>query len=136
MKDKLNELIKILDLLEQDIFHSGTAEFYGKTYTHSEWREYKEVLKKVLDNTEAQQKASAKYLDNHKEYNRKMRLISYYRHKKNKTENDYIQIEQLRRELENYLKERKEKKERKKERELKQAQEALIKLSNYSERGE
>lgn len=134
MKDNIEDLIDTLDLLENYLFDNKyKVDIGGRTYSKSGWREYKTTLEKVLKTIHKQQKASAKYLIKNKEYNRKMRLISYYRHKKNKTEQDYVQIEQLRRELETFLKEKEEKKEKQQEKELKEVQEALINLSNYNE---
>lgn len=135
MKNKINEIINILDLLEEDIFHNDIGELCGKTYTRDEWIKYKQTLKKILSNLNKQKKASTKYLNKNKEYNRKMRLISYYRNKQNKTEQDYLQIEKLRKELGQYLEYKEEKKEQKKQKQLKEMNDALIKYNDYKERG-
>ena len=134
MVDKLKDLIELLDLLENNLFGTKRKITIGeKSYYKYEWEEYKAILKKLLKSTKKQQNASAKYLTRNKEYNRKMRLISYYRNKKKKTEKDYIQIENLKVDLEKYLKEKEEKKEKQREKELKEVQEALMNLSNYDE---
>lgn len=134
MVDKLKDLIELLDLLESNLFGTKRKITIGeKSYYKYEWEEYKIILKKLLKSTKKQQNASAKYLTRNKEYNRKMRLLSYYRNKKNKTTKDYVKMENLKRDLDKYIKEKEEKKEQQQQRELKRVQEALINLSNYDE---
>lgn len=134
MKDNIKDLIDTLDLLENYLFGSKTKIKIGeRTYSKSGWREYKATLEKVLKTIHKQQNASAKYLTRNKEYNRKMRLLSYYRNKKNKTTKDYVKMENLKRDLDKYIKEKEENKEKQQQRELKRVQEALINLSNYDE---
>lgn len=136
-KKKVRQLMKLLDDMEEDYFGNNyKATIYGKTYLKTEWREYKEIVKVAIKEKDKLSKNSAKYLVKNKEYNRLMRRISYYRTKENKTENDYIQIEKLRKEIEQYLKEKEEKKEKQKLDKLKKIEEALINLNNYEDRGE
>lgn len=134
LKEELKEIIYVLNYIEKEKF-KGTysAEICGRIYRRNDWRKYKNTLEKIIENIDKQKNASAKYLTKNKEYNRKMRLLSYYRTKENKTTSDFIKMENLKRDLDNYLKEKEEKKEKQQEKELKEVQEALMNLSNYDD---
>ena len=134
LKEEIKEIIYVLNYIEKEKF-KGTysAEICGRTYRRNDWRKYKITLEKIIENIDKQKNASSKYLTKNKEYNRKMRLLSYYRTKENKTTSDFVKMENLKRDLDKYIKDKEKKRELQQQKELKEVEEALINLSNYNE---
>lgn len=133
----MRQFIRMLDNMEKHFFKdTDLPKIYGKYYSRKDWHEYTEVIRIAMKDKKRLSKNSAKYLDKNKEYNRLMRRLSYYKNKENKTENDFIKIEELKKEVDNYIKQKQIKKEEKKLRDLKKEQDALINLIKNEDRGE
>ena len=100
-KKMLDKLIILLDDLEKDLFEDNdNVMFYnGVKYTKGEWRNYKAAVKQVQKVYQMGVKKSSKYLKSNAQYNRVLRKISYYKHKKNKVPSDFEKLEVLMKEL-------------------------------------
>lgn len=135
--DILNAFQELLDDLEQELFSDSTKNmkeetiFYGKTYSRKDWHDMRAALERVKKIYAGGVKKSYKYIQKRKQYNNLLRGLYYYKNKENKTEEDYLKIEALQRELEeNKAKNAKEQEEKK----LKKALEGVDKMLEKKEK--
>lgn len=102
-KETLDKLIVFIeDILENEFDTKSGREyivFNDKTYTRGDFR----LMIKAVERTRAIYtqgvNKSSRYLKKNAEYNRTLRLISYYKHKKNKTISDFEKLEELQKHL-------------------------------------
>lgn len=101
----LKDLQVVLQGLENDMFHEGENKMYynGLEFTRSDWRNLQNAIDQVIKVYDANNESSKKFLSNHKEYNRTLRMINYYRKKPVKTERDFIRLEKLQKKMEKQL---------------------------------
>ena len=99
------DLKVVLEGLENDMFHEGENKMYynGLEFTKSDWRNLQRGVDQVIKIYDGNNKSSQKFLKTHKEYNRTLRMINYYKNKPNKKERDFIRLEKLQKKMEKYL---------------------------------
>ena len=100
--DILKKLLIVLDGLENDMFEEGSNKMFynGLEFTRGEWRNLKIGVEQVIKKYESNIAYSTKFINNHKEYNRIMRMIRYYTQKPVKKERDFVRLEKLQKKLE------------------------------------
>ena len=115
-----NKFIKLLEDMEEEFFEPDTREmyFHGVKYTKGEFQNYKTALRRTIQRYEDFTKNSGTYLKRNADYNRLMRKIGYYKAKKNKTPNDFKQLEILQKEHDKWLKKKEEERIEKKREQL------------------
>lgn len=101
----LKDLQVVLEGLENDMFDSGSNKMYynGLEFTRSDWRNLQQAINQVIKVYESNNKSSKAFLSTHKEYNRTLRMINYYKKKPVKTERDFVRLEKLQKKMEKYL---------------------------------
>lgn len=101
----LKQLNVVLEGLENDLFHEGENKMYynGLSFTRGEWRNLQQAVRQVIKVYENNNKTSVDFIKKHKEYNKTMRMINYYKKKPMKTARDFIRLEKLQKKLEKYL---------------------------------
>ena len=105
MSKMLRDLSVVLEGLEKDLFEDGLNKMYynGLEFTRSDWHNLQQAVNHIIEVTERNNKTSREFLRNHKEYNRTLRMVCYYKSKPVKTERDFIRLEKLQRKLEKQL---------------------------------
>ena len=101
----LKDLKVVLEGLENDMFHEGENKMYynGIEFTRSDWRNLQNGIDKVIKVYDSNNQSSKNFLKTHKEYNRTLRMINYYKKKPVKTERDFVRLEKLEKKMEKYL---------------------------------
>lgn len=101
----LKDLKVVLEGLENDMFNEGENKMYynGIEFTRSDWKNLQNGIDKVIAVYDSNNKSSKNFLKTHKEYNRTLRMINYYKKKPVKTERDFVRLEKLEKKMEKYL---------------------------------
>ena len=101
----LKDLKVVLEGLENDMFHEGENKMYynGIEFTRRDWRNLQNGIDKVIKVYDSNNQSSKNFLKTHKEYNRTLRMINYYKKKPVKTERDFVRLEKLEKKMEKYL---------------------------------
>lgn len=101
----LKDLKVVLEGLENDMFNEGENKMYynGIEFTRSEWKNLQRGVDQAIKMYDGNNKSSKNFLKTHKEYNRTLRMINYYKKKPVKTERDFIRLEKLEKKMEKYL---------------------------------
>jgi len=101
----LDRLSIVLQGLENDLFEEGTNKMYynGLEFTRSDWRNLQNAINQLKKTYNANIQSSKQFLADNKEYNRTMRMISYYKNKPVKKERDFKRLELLERKLDKLL---------------------------------
>ncbi len=101
----LKDLKVVLQGLENDLFHDGENKMYynGIEFTRSDWKNLQNGVDKVISVYDSNNKSSIEFIKKHKEYNKTMRMINYYKKKPIKSERDFVRLEKLQTKLEKYL---------------------------------
>ncbi len=101
----LKDLKVVLEGLENDMFNEGENKMYynGIEFTRSDWKNLQNGIDKVITVYDSNNKSSKNFLKTHKEYNRTLRMINYYKKKPVKTERDFVRLEKLEKKMEKYL---------------------------------
>lgn len=99
------DLKVVLEGLENDMFNEGENKMYynGIEFTRSDWRNLQRGVDQVIKMYDGNNKSSQKFLKTHKEYNRTLRMINYYKKKPVKNERDFVRLEKLEKKMEKYL---------------------------------
>lgn len=99
------DLKVVLEGLENDMFDEGSNKMYynGLEFTRGDWRNLQQGVDKVIKLYESNNESSKKFLKTHKEYNKTLRMINYYKKKPVKTERDFVRLEKLQKKMERYL---------------------------------
>ena len=116
------QLITLLDdILENEYSGDSNRIMYcGKVYTRGDFDNFKALLKYAQYRKKKHIETTSDYLKINKEYNRLQRMKTYYTKKKNKTENDFIKIEEIEIALKEVSKDRELKKKISQEKKYKQ----------------
>lgn len=109
-KQLLDKFIVLMHDLENEEFKDGRhAMIYcGKQYTINDFRNMERAVRQVQKTYQVGVDKSSRYLKKNKEYNRTLRMINYYKIKKNKTIKDFEKLEELQKEFDRIVKERDE----------------------------
>lgn len=101
----LKDLKVVLEGLENDMFHDDENKMYynGIEFTRSDWRNLQRAIDQTIKMYDTNNKTSRDFLKKHKEYNKTMRMIRYYKNKPIKKERDFVRLEKLQNKLEKYL---------------------------------
>lgn len=101
----LKDLKVVLEGLENDMFEKNENKMYynGLAFTRSDWRNMQKAIDQVIKIYDHNIESSKTFIKNHKEYNRTMRMINYYKKKPIKNERDFVRLEKLEKKLEKYL---------------------------------
>lgn len=109
-KETLNKFIELMhDIAENEFKDNDRTMIYsGKEYSKTDFKNMERAVKQVQKTYQIGVNKSSRYLKKNKEYNKTLRMISYYKNKKDKTIRDFERLEQLQKEFDRITTERDE----------------------------
>lgn len=109
-KETLNKFIKLMRDFEKNEFSDDekTMIYNGELYTRGDFNNMERALKQVQKTYQGGVNKSIRYLQKNKEYNRTLRMINYYKTKKDKSIRDFERLEKLQKEFDRITTERDE----------------------------
>lgn len=109
-KQILNKFIKLMRDFEENEFPTDekTMIYNGELYTRGDFNSMERALKQVQKTYQGGVNKSVRYLQKNKEYNRTLRMINYYKTKKDKSIRDFERLERLQKEFDRITTERDE----------------------------
>lgn len=98
MKTTLDKFLNLMHDVENEYFESEDEKYMfcnGVRYSRGDFRNMERAVKQIKKVYGIGVDKSYRYLNKNKEYHRTMRMIGYYKNKKNKNPNDYVKLEEL-----------------------------------------
>lgn len=109
-KQLLNKFIDLMhDIAENEFKDNDRTMIYsGKEYSKTDFKNMERAINQVQKTYQIGVDKSIRYLQKNKDYNRVVRMICYYKSKKDKTIRDFEKLEKLQKELDRITTERDE----------------------------